>query len=105
MAFCPKCESEFRPGFFRCEECETELVENLPEKEPVPSPALVAVYETTRLEDALAVSAVLDGNGIPATGKKVQVSGTTIFRFVDGRIAEEWTSGDALGLLKQLGLR
>jgi len=45
------------------------------------------------------------GNGIPATGKKVQVSGTTIFRFVGGKIAEEWTSGDALGLLKQLGLR
>ena len=45
------------------------------------------------------------GNGIPATGKKVQVSGTTIFRFAGGKIAEEWTSGDALGLLKQLGLR
>lgn len=45
------------------------------------------------------------GNGIPATGKKVQVSGTTIFRFVDGKIAEEWTAGNALGLLKQLGLR
>ena len=45
------------------------------------------------------------GNGISATGKRVVVSGTTIFRFVDGRIAEEWTSGDALGLLRQLGLR
>lgn len=45
------------------------------------------------------------GNGIPATGKTVQVSGTTIFRFENGKIAEEWTSGDALGLLKQLGLR
>jgi steroid delta-isomerase-like uncharacterized protein len=45
------------------------------------------------------------GNGIPATGKKVQVSGTTIFRFEDGKIAEEWTAGNALGLLKQLGLR
>lgn len=45
------------------------------------------------------------GNGIPATGKKVEVSGTTIFRFEDGKIAEEWTAGNALGLLKQLGLR
>jgi predicted ester cyclase len=44
------------------------------------------------------------GNGIPATGKRVEISGTTIFRFVDGAIAEEWTSGDALGLMKQLGL-
>jgi steroid delta-isomerase-like uncharacterized protein len=44
------------------------------------------------------------GNGIPATGKQVQTSGTAIFRFVDGAIAEEWTAGDSLGLLKQLGL-
>ena len=44
------------------------------------------------------------GNGIPATGKAVEISGTTIFRFEDGAIAEEWTSGDSLGLLKQLGL-
>lgn len=44
------------------------------------------------------------GNGLPATGKSVQTSGTTVFRFVDGAIAEEWTAGDALGLMKQLGL-
>lgn len=45
------------------------------------------------------------GNGIPATGRKVEVSGTAIFRFEDGRIAEEWTSANMLGLLRQLGLR
>jgi predicted ester cyclase len=44
------------------------------------------------------------GNGIPATGRKVQVSGTTIFRFEGGAIAEEWTAGDTLGLMRQLGL-
>lgn len=44
------------------------------------------------------------GNGLPATGKRVQVSGLTMFRFVGGAIAEEWTAGNSLGLLKQLGL-
>lgn len=44
------------------------------------------------------------GNGIPATGRKVQISGTTIFRFEGGAIAEEWTAGDTLGLMRQLGL-
>jgi predicted ester cyclase len=44
------------------------------------------------------------GNGIAATGKRVAISGTTFFRFADGAIAEEWTSGDALGLMRQLGL-
>ena len=42
--------------------------------------------------------------GIPATGKHVQISGTTVFRIRDGAIAEEWTSGDNLGLMRQLGL-
>ena len=45
------------------------------------------------------------GNGIPATGRKVEVNGTAIFRFVDGKIAEEWTSANSLSLMKQLGLR
>jgi predicted ester cyclase len=44
------------------------------------------------------------GNGIPATGRKVTVSGTAIFRLEHGAIAEEWTSADSLGLMRQLGL-
>ena len=44
------------------------------------------------------------GNGIPATGRRVEVTGTTIFRFVDGAIAEEWTAGNSLSLMRQLGL-
>ena len=44
------------------------------------------------------------GNGLPATGKSVKVSGQATFRFVDGKIAEEWASGDTLGIMKQLGL-
>lgn len=44
------------------------------------------------------------GNGIPATGREVQITGTTLFRMADGRIAEEWTCADSLGLMKQLGL-
>ncbi|HOX72129.1 MAG TPA: ester cyclase [Dokdonella sp.] len=44
------------------------------------------------------------GNGIPATGRAVEITGTTLFRMDDGRIAEEWTCADSLGLRKQLGL-
>lgn len=44
------------------------------------------------------------GNGIPATGRAVQITGTTLFRMADGRIAEEWTCADSFGLMKQLGL-
>lgn len=59
---------------------------------------LVSVRWTARGTNSAA------GNGIPATGKSVETSGTTIFRFENGAIAEEWTAGDALGLLRQLGL-
>jgi steroid delta-isomerase-like uncharacterized protein len=44
------------------------------------------------------------GNGLPATGKSVKVTGQATFRFVDGQIAEEWAVGDTLGIMKQLGL-
>jgi steroid delta-isomerase-like uncharacterized protein len=44
------------------------------------------------------------GNGLPATGKSVKVAGQATFRFVDGKIAEEWAMGDTLGIMRQLGL-
>lgn len=44
------------------------------------------------------------GNGLPATGKQVTASGQATFRFVDGKIAEEWATGDTVGIMKQLGL-
>lgn len=44
------------------------------------------------------------GNGIPATGRAVEINGTTLFRLDDGRIAEEWTCANSLGLMRQLGM-
>lgn len=44
------------------------------------------------------------GNGIAATGKAVETSGIAMFRFENGRIAEEWVSADTLGLLRQLDM-
>ncbi|MFI9613098.1 ester cyclase [Streptomyces sp. NPDC052023] len=42
--------------------------------------------------------------GIPATGKDVTMTGTTVFRCgVDGRLAEAWWEYDRLGLMEQLG--
>jgi steroid delta-isomerase-like uncharacterized protein len=40
----------------------------------------------------------------PATGNHVELTGITIDRFTDGKIVEEWTNFDALGLLQQIGL-
>ena len=42
-------------------------------------------------------------NGIPATGKQVGWTEIHIYRLVDGKIAEQWSEIDLLGLLVQLG--
>ena len=41
--------------------------------------------------------------GIPATDRSFEVEAITIHRIADGKIAEEWTVWDALGLLQQIG--
>jgi hypothetical protein len=45
-----------------------------------------------------------EGNGLPATGKRITVGGMTFWRMRDGRIAEEWGVVDMLSALRQLGL-
>ncbi len=40
----------------------------------------------------------------PPTGNSFEVTGITIERFSDGKIVEDWTNFDALGLMQQLGL-
>jgi len=40
----------------------------------------------------------------PPTGKRMEITGITIKRFSDGKIAEAWTNFDALGMMQQLGV-
>jgi steroid delta-isomerase-like uncharacterized protein len=42
--------------------------------------------------------------GIPATGKMVNLPGITIFRMDNGKIAEGWMVNDNLGMMQQLGV-
>jgi steroid delta-isomerase-like uncharacterized protein len=43
-------------------------------------------------------------NGIPASGRPVEISGIVIWRIVDGLIAERWATIDTLTLLQQLNV-
>ncbi|MEV5278686.1 ester cyclase [Streptomyces sp. NPDC051994] len=45
-----------------------------------------------------------DFRGVPATGKQVSMTGTTIFRFKNDRIQEGWWHYDAMKLMRQLGI-
>jgi steroid delta-isomerase-like uncharacterized protein len=42
--------------------------------------------------------------GIPPTGNEIHVTAFTVFRLVDGKIAEEWEVIDELGMMMQLGM-
>jgi steroid delta-isomerase-like uncharacterized protein len=41
--------------------------------------------------------------GMPATGKRVTITGISIDRFEGGKVAESWTNWDTLGMMQQLG--
>jgi hypothetical protein len=40
--------------------------------------------------------------GLPPTGARIEVRGITIWRIVDGKIREEWTSMDQLSAYRQV---
>ncbi|GGW37454.1 ester cyclase [Streptomyces xantholiticus] len=45
-----------------------------------------------------------DYYGIPASGRKIEISGIVIDHFVDGKIVESWFSMDGMELAQQLGM-
>lgn len=69
-----------------------------------------ALFPDLRIE---VVDQVADGDRVASRwrmvgthrGKRVELSGITISRLEDGRIAEDWSATDSLELLRQLGLR
>ena len=42
--------------------------------------------------------------GVPATGRRLEQTGINIGRFENGRIVEEWSRADDVGMLRQLGV-
>ncbi len=42
--------------------------------------------------------------GIPPTGKRVEVPGSVFYRIVDGKIVEFWGQLDMMGMMRQLGV-
>jgi steroid delta-isomerase-like uncharacterized protein len=42
--------------------------------------------------------------GIPATGKRITMTGITIVRVADGKITEFWMESDQMGMMQQLGV-
>ena len=72
-------------------------------------PDVTVTFEDTFGDgDRLVVRHLITGTkgtlmGIPPTDKTISMTGTDIYRFADGKIAEEWAQPDIFGLLQQLG--
>ncbi len=68
--FCPKCKTEYRPGFTRCADCGLPLVDTLPEERdetpgvPYENVELVQVLQTRDRSDMLSIKMVLDSEGV-----------------------------------------
>jgi steroid delta-isomerase-like uncharacterized protein len=45
-----------------------------------------------------------DLSGIAPTGKQINISGISVARFANGKMAEGWVNWDALSLMQQLGV-
>jgi hypothetical protein len=68
MPYCPICETEYRKGINRCSDCDSELVEALPDDRPSPVDtegvelAELASFQTAAEADM--IKELLEGNGI-----------------------------------------
>ena len=101
-----------------------DFVSHTPNSPPASGPegvkALVAVYqdaldgqwdvqEMLSVDDRVVTRWVGRGrhvgeiNGIPPTQKEIAVDAITVHRIADGRIVEDWTVWDTLGMLQQMG--
>lgn len=54
--------------------------------------------------DTVRATHLADFMGIPATGKRVEVSAIHILRIADGKIVEHWGETNRLGMMQQLGV-
>jgi len=64
------------------------------------------IAENDRVSTRLSFSGAhrADFQGIPATGRVIDVNGVVIDRYVDDKIAEHWALFDTMELMQQLGV-
>jgi predicted ester cyclase len=64
---------------------------------------LVASADKIVLRWSLAGSHCRELFGLPASGRRVQLTGISIYRLVGGQVVESWDELDLLGLMVQIG--
>jgi steroid delta-isomerase-like uncharacterized protein len=75
-----------------------------------PNDVSITVHRIIAEGDTVAANFTFGGThegefmGMPPTGKRVEVTGTGMFRLADGQLVENRVNFDTLGLLQQLGV-
>ena len=72
--FCPVCRDEYRAGFTRCVDCDTDLVETLPSNPTPPSLDMRQIFVAQHPTEAYFVKDLLQREGIDA-----EVRGEALF--------------------------
>jgi hypothetical protein len=65
--FCPKCRTEYRPGFTMCADCGLTLVAELlpsPPKEPETPLSLITIFESSNLPELVIARSILEEAGV-----------------------------------------
>jgi hypothetical protein len=82
--FCPKCRSEYRTGFTRCNDCDVALVDDLAAEEQPEFVELVEVLSTADAGQILLIKSILEAEEIPylAQGENFSLARNIPVRFL-----------------------
>ena len=62
--YCPICKSEYRDGYDRCEECNTDLVENVTDEGVREEKAYIEILPSVQKENIGLIRSILDAEQI-----------------------------------------
>lgn len=62
--FCPKCKTEYQPGFERCADCDLELVHELPAESELEHEEFEELLSTYNPQDMALLKSLLEAEGI-----------------------------------------
>jgi hypothetical protein len=74
MPYCPNCRFEYKEGLSKCPDCGADLVDQLPEEEPLENPNFVPLRNLPSRMYAQMLQEALKSEGIPSMIKSDDIA-------------------------------